>query len=454
VKLGIIGAGPGGYEAALYAAQRGIDVTLFEKQFVGGTCLNLGCIPTKTILASTELYSHIKEASQFGVTVEGAQISWQQVQQRMLRTVAQLRRGVEFLLKKRGVHLVQGEAFYHGNHQVEAAGETYEFDYVIIATGSRPAELPGLSTDKKWIINSNHFFTRKELPKRALVVGTGAIGLELSDILRAFGTELTVVELVPQVMPLLDSDASSTYAKILSKKGIKFVVGNSVKNIDHEDDHLKVTLTNDQELEVDQIVVGVGRTANVEVIKTDKIQVEKGKVKVDKSLLTSEEGVYAIGDVAMPPVARGALAHVASHEGIFAVKHILEEAKEMDWHAVPWVVFTDPPLAAIGQTEKEATQAGIAVKTYTLPYRALGAAVAKNRTEGFCKFIVEEDTGKVLGVQMAGVGADLIINEMAVVLQQNMTVKELSEVIHAHPTLSEVAKESAFALLGYPINTV
>ncbi len=454
MKLGIIGAGPGGYEAALYAAQRGIDVTLFEKQFVGGTCLNLGCIPTKTILASTELYSHIKEASQFGVTVEGAQISWQQVQQRMLKTVAQLRRGVEFLLKKRGVHLVQGEAFYRGNHQVEVAGETYEFDYVIIATGSRPAELPGLSTDKKWIINSNHFFTRKELPKRALVVGTGAIGLELSDILRAFGTEVTVVELVPQVMPLLDSDASTNYAKILSKKGIKFIVGNSVKNIDHEDSHLKVTLTNDQELEVDQIVVGVGRTANVEVIKTDRIQVERGKVKVDKSLLTSEEGVYAIGDVAMPPIARGALAHVASHEGIFAVKHILGEAKEMDWHAVPWVVFTDPPLAAIGQTEKEATQAGTAVKTYTLPYRALGAAVAKNRTEGFCKFIVAADTGKVLGVQMAGVGADLIINEMAVVLQQNMTVKELSEVIHAHPTLSEVAKESAFALLGYPINTM
>lgn len=289
MKLGIIGAGPGGYEAALYAAQRGIDVTLFEKQFVGGTCLNLGCIPTKTILASTELYSHIKEASQFGVTVEGAQISWQQVQQRMLKTVAQLRRGVEFLLKKRGVHLVQGEAFYRGNHQVEVAGETYEFDYVIIATGSRPAELPGLSTDKKWIINSNHFFTRKELPKRALVVGTGAIGLELSDILRAFGTEVTVVELVPQVMPLLDSDASTNYAKILSKKGIKFIVGNSVKNIDHEDSHLKVTLTNDQELEVDQIVVGVGRTANVEVIKTDRIQVEKGKVKVDKSLLTSEK---------------------------------------------------------------------------------------------------------------------------------------------------------------------
>jgi len=156
----------------------------------------------------------------------------------------------------------------------------------------------------------------------------------------------------------------------------------------------------------------------------------------------------------MPPVSRGALAHVASHEGIFAVKHILGEANEMDWHAVPWVVFTDPPLAAIGQTEKEASQAGLAVKTYTLPYRALGAAVAKNRAEGFCKFIVEADTGRILGVQMAGVGADLIINEMAVVLQQNMTVKELSEVIHAHPTLSEVAKESAFALLGYPINTM
>lgn len=454
MKLGIIGAGPGGYEAALYAAQRGIEVTLFEKQFVGGTCLNLGCIPTKTILASTELYSHIEEASQFGIKVEGAEISWEQVQQRMLKTVAQLRKGVEFLLKKRGVRLINAEAFYLGDHRIEAGGQTYEFDNVIIATGSRPAELPGLATDKKWIINSNHFFTRKELPKRALVVGTGAIGLELSDILRAFGTELTVVELVPQVMPLLDSDASSNYARILSKKGIKFIVGNSVKTIEHKEDHLKVTLTNDQELEVDQIVVGVGRTPNSEVIKTDKVQTERGKIKVNNSLVTSEEGTYAIGDVAIPPVSRGALAHVASHEGIFAVKHILGEANEMDWHAVPWVVFTDPPLAAIGQTEKEASQAGLAVKTYTLPYRALGAAVAKNRTEGFCKFIVEADTGRILGVQMAGVGADLIINEMAVVLQQNMTVKELSEVIHAHPTLSEVAKESAFALLGYPINTM
>jgi dihydrolipoamide dehydrogenase len=273
-------------------------------------------------------------------------------------------------------------------------------------------------------------------------------------MLRAFGTELTVVELVPKVMPLIDQDVSASYSKILSRKGINFVVGNSVKNIEYFDDHMKVTLTNDQQLDVDQIIVGVGRASNVEVIHTDKVVLERGKIKVDKTLQTSEEGTYAIGDVAFPPVPRGALAHVASHEGIFAVKHILGESKEMDWHAVPWVVFTDPPLAAVGMMEKEANQANIAVKTYNLSYKALGAALAKNRAEGFAKFIVDPETTRVLGAEIVGVGADLIINELAVIVQQSMTMKEVSEVIQAHPTLSEVVKESAFGILGYPINTL
>lgn len=454
MKLGIIGAGPGGYEAALYAAQKGIEVTLFEKQFVGGTCLNLGCIPTKAIIASTELFSHIKNASEFGIKVDNAEISWPLVQQRMIKTVTQLRKGVEFLLKKRNVQFVHSEASYLGDHKIQAEGKIYEFDRVIIATGSRPAELPGLKTDKKWIINSNHFFTRKELPKRALVVGTGAIGLELSDILRAFGTELTVVELVPQVMPLLDQDASVSYSRILTRKGINFVVGNSVKDIQYHDDYLDVTLTNDQRLQVEQIIVGVGRASNTEAIKTDKVAMERGKIKVDKTMQTSEPGTYAVGDVALTPVPRGALSHVASHEGVFAVKHMLGEATEMDWHAVPWVVFTDPPLAAVGMLEKEAKQAGIPVKTYNLSYKSIGAAVAKARTEGFIKFIVDPETTKVLGAEMAGVGADLIVNELSVIVQENMTMDQVTEVMHAHPTLSEVVKESAFGVLGFPINTL
>ncbi|NPV88999.1 dihydrolipoyl dehydrogenase [Coprothermobacteraceae bacterium] len=454
MKLGIIGAGPGGYEAALYAAQRGFKVTLFEKAFVGGTCLNLGCIPTKAILASTELFDHIKEAEQFGITVAEAKIHWDRVQQRTLRTVVQLRKGIEYLLKKRNVELITAEARYLGDKRVEAQGQVFDFDAVIIATGSRPLELPGLKTDKKRVINSNQFFTRREVPKKALVIGTGPIGLEFADIMRAFGSEVVAVELAEQVMPLLDPDVSLAFSRIMTKKGLRFITGTSVDTVEDLGGKLRVSLTNGQTFDVDEVLIGVGRAPNSEVVHTDRIKLDRGRIVVDHTLQTTEPGVYAVGDVAGTPVPRGALAHVASHEGIFAVRHLLGEVRQMDWHAIPWVVFTNPPIGSVGMSETEAKRSSIEVKTFNVSYRAIGAATAKARTEGFGKLVVRADDNVLIGGTVVGMGADLIVNELAVAVQHRLTPEELAEVIHAHPTLSEVVKESAFGLLGFPINTL
>ena len=455
MKITIIGAGPGGYETAVEAAGRGIEVTLVSAGPVGGTCLNEGCIPTKALLRSAELCDEVAAASEFGVNAGECNLDFLKAAARKDEVVAQLRAGVEFLLKNKLITLLRGKALLAGGKAVKVVldegGEvTVESDYVIIATGSISASLPISGADLPGVITSKEFLSMTELPESVCVIGGGVIGLEFASMLRSFGKEVTVLEYCPDILPRFDTDLAKRLKQSLSKRGIKIETSAQVTSIETSPEGL-ITKYIRKETEcsvtASKVLMAVGRRPNLASLELEAagIAASPKGVVVDQYMQTSIPGIYAIGDITGGYM----LAHVATFQGRRALNHILAgcpaegPVDNIRLDIVPAAVFTTPEAACVGLTEDECKAGGIPVKVHKSFFRACGKAVAMGETDGFCKIVASEADGRILGCHLFGPHASDIVQEAAALITRDATLSDLRDTIHAHPTLPEVLLSAA-----------
>jgi dihydrolipoamide dehydrogenase len=458
-KLVIIGAGPGGYVAALKAALFKLNVTLIEKEEVGGTCLNVGCIPTKVLTSTAHFYTNLGQADKLGIKISGMQLDWPQVQKRKQATVQRLVIGVKSLLKARGVNLIYGTAQLVDENKIEMKDkerktQTIDFDNLIIATGSVPIKLPLPGAELDGVIDSTEALSLSEVPRTMLVIGGGVIGCEFSSIYQAFGTEITIVEMLPQILPGEDEEIVGLLRRNLEKRGIKIYTNSKVSKIADEPNNLKKVFISTSEGEiqtvVEKVLVCVGRKANLSNLGLEKIGIilDKGNIWVNEYLQTNVPNIYAIGDC----IGNWQLAHVASMEAEIAIENILGEKIKMDYDAVPRCIFTIPEIGSVGFSEKEAQYKGLKIKVGKFPFLANGRALAENDYEGTVKIIAEENSGKILGAHILGNRATDLIAELTLAKRNGLTAKDIENTIHAHPTLPEAIRESTLKLLGKPIH--
>lgn len=442
MKITIIGAGPGGYETAVEAARRGAEVVLVSKGPLGGTCLNEGCIPTKTICRSAEIADTFAEAEAFGFDNVHYNLDYSRVLERKDAVVAQLREGVATLLKHPNISVVHGTAALRDAHTVVVDGK-YEVqsDRIIIAAGSVSASLPiegaGLATDSAGILSMD------KLPRRLAVIGGGVIGLEFASVFNSFGSEVTVLEYFPSILPRFDSDISKRLKLSLSKKGIKINTSAQVTGIGKTDDGLEVKYSlkgAEQSVTADVVLMAVGRRPAVEGLGLEAAGIDFSRrgIVVDENMETNLKGVYAVGDVTGGMM----LAHAASWQGLKALDHIFGRADSIDLSLVPAAVFTRPEVAMAGRTEDELKESEIAFKVYKSFFRANGKAVSMGETDGLCKMLAGED-GRILGCHIYGPHASDLIAEVTALIAKGTTMDELADIIHAHPTLSELVSACA-----------
>lgn len=435
----IIGTGPGGYHAAIRLAQLGRKVLAVEKGMVGGVCLNRGCIPTKALCRIAELKYKIPFLKEAGLDIELRNINFKEVQNWKNRVVSKLVKGIEFLFKKNGVELLKGEAKIESSNRVSVNGEEIETESIVIATGSLPVDLSEIKRDGEVVFYGEEALFFEDLPQSMLVIGAGPTGLELASIYSAFGTRVYVVEIMSQILPGFDSEISEYLRKVLLKKGIKIFLNSMVERIE-KDTFAKVavkTFEKEEVIEVEKIVISAGRRPVSEVLKYTDVKDEKGFIKTDNRLMTPIENIYAIGDVIGTPL----LAHKAMNEGIQVAEIIAGKRKESTRHLIPSCVFTIPPVACIGLSEDEARKKGYKVKIGRFPYTASGRASTLGEREGFVK-IVANDEGKIIGVHIIGEGADLMIGEGIVSVEEELDYRTIGEMVHPHPTLLEMIMEA------------
>ena len=447
MKVVVIGGGPGGYVAALQAAILGADVTVVEKKYVGGTCLNVGCIPTKALLASTDILSAVKEASKFGINVEGeVKADFDAIMKRKNKVVDQLVKGIEFMFEHRGVKLVRGVGKLISNKEVEVtkqdgSKESITADKIILATGSVPVTPGVFKYDGKKVITSDEVLNLEKLPKSMILVGGGPIGCEIGFFLNSMGVEVKVVEALPHLAPLEDEDVAKQLQRIFKQHKIKYFVGDGITNVEVKDDTVTATLGSGKVLEAETLLIAVGRRTYTEGLGLDDIGIkkdQKGRIIVNEYLETNVEGVYAIGDLIPTP----ALAHVASREGVVAVQNaVLDKKKKMSYKAVPGCTFVEPEIASVGMKEKDAEKAGIQYKVGRFDFRGLGKAQAMGKLQGFVKIITDEKD-VIIGAAIVGDRATDMISELGVACELGLTAERVGEVIHPHPTLSEAMMEA------------
>lgn len=457
-KLVVIGGGPGGYVAAIRAAQLGADVTVVEKSKLGGTCLNLGCIPTKALLASSEVCHVINNAAQYGIEISGeVKVNFQKIMERKDNIVANLNKGIAFLFKKNGVNLLNGCGDIVDAHTVkvkkdDGSEEKITADVIIIATGSVPVKIPIFPFDGETVITSDEALNLKELPKSMLIVGGGVIGVEFATFYRRLGTEVTIVEMMPHALPPEDADTGKLLERSLKKEKIKLLTDIKIEETFIEDGLAKAKLSDGKVLSAEKMLVAIGRAPNIADLNLEQlgIKIDRRAIVVDDYLETAVPGIYAIGDA----IGGIMLAHKASYEGILAVENaLLAEKKKRDYLVVPRCVFTDPEVAGVGLTEKEAAAKNIEYKTVAFPFRGLGKAQAIGKYEGHVKLIISPGDDKLLGAAIIGAHATDLIHELALAVKCGITVAEVGETIHAHPTLAEAIMEAAHAAHDKGIHT-
>lgn len=442
-KIIIIGAGPGGYETAATAARNGFDVTLIEANEVGGTCLNEGCIPTKALCRTASLLTDLAEAAGYGVDNVSYTLNFPAVMVRKEAIVAQLKSGVETLLSIPNLRLVMGTARFVDAHTVEAAGETFTADYIIIATGSVSAMLPIPGHDLPGVITSREMLSLDSIPKRLCIIGAGVIGLEFASIFRTFGSEVTVVEFAKEVLPHFDSDLAKRLRQSLGKRGITIETQSGVTAIEAVEGGLKVIYERKgktAEVVADKVLMAVGRRANTASLNLADVGVETDRrgIVVNDRMQTSVPHIYAIGDVNGLMM----LAHAASFQGERALHAIMGRDDELRLDVMPAAVFTMPEVATVGMTEDDCKAQGVAYSAKKAFFRANGKALCLGESEGYCKLIVAED-GKLLGCHIYGPHASDLVQEACALITKNGTVEDLRNIIHTHPTLSEVVMTAA-----------
>lgn len=457
----VIGTGPGGYVAAIRAAQLGLKTAVVEKdKDFGGTCLLRGCIPTKSMLESASLADHARHASEFGVNLGEVSIDLSTVQKRKDKVVRQNAGGVAFLLKKNKVETIRGFGSLLGGGRVAVDNDGKKSEvsarHIILATGSDPRFIPGFEVDEKRILSSNGMLELTDMPKHLLVLGAGAVGVEFASVFRSFGCKVTVVELMDRLVPLEDLEVSEEFAKIFKRRGIDVHTSTRCTELAMDGDKVKAVLEAEGKkparLSASHCLVAIGRrplTENIGLEKTG-VQVDRGFIMTNGFMQTAEPGVYAIGDiVANSPQ----LAHAASAEGILAVEHIAGlDVKPLDYRQVPNCTYSSPEVGSLGLTERAAKEAGYELKVGSFPFSAVGKAKVINDTSGFVKIVSDAQYGEILGVHIIGPHATDLIAEVGPMLKLECTVEELATTIHAHPTLSEAIVEAAHATLGHAIH--
>ncbi|WP_227981281.1 dihydrolipoyl dehydrogenase [Nocardia spumae] len=471
----IVGGGPGGYVAAIRAAQRGLRVGLVEKERPGGVCLNWGCIPTKAMLRSAEVFHTVTAAAEFGIHADNVRLDFAAVRKRKDGIVSDLTNGVAGLLKANGVTVIEGHARFVGPTTVEVfepgpspifpdgprygaaptatATRTVDATDVVIATGSVPAQLPVPGADLPGVITSDGAFGLSEVPRRLVVIGGSAVGAEWASLFATLGAEVTVVEMRDRLVPAEDEEIGAALGRSFAKRGITILTGSTVTGIARAGDGLVVDVggTSPREIDADVVLIGVGRRPNTAHLDLDHAGIDtdaRGFIPVDDRLRTAVEHVYAIGDV----TGRALLAHVASHQGLTAADVVAGHDARIDYTVIPAATFTHPEIASVGLTEQAARQAGHEIVTATFPFAALGRAKSFGDTEGFCKIVAGARYREVLGVHIIGPSASDLITEGALAISLEATLDELADTIHAHPTLGEIGMEAALTGLGLPVH--
>jgi len=458
----VIGSGMGGYVAAIRAAQLGLRAALIEKEKVlGGTCLHWGCIPTKAMLFSAELLDRARDAEHFGLKIPDAQVDLPGVHEYKDAVVRKMTSGIDYLMKKNKVTVVAGHGRITGAGKIsvtraDGTSETLETRATIVATGSAPKSLPGIDFDGKRILSSDHILKLPTLPKRLAVLGAGAVGVEFASVFRSYGSEVTVIEVLPQLLPIEDEDAAKELLRAFKRRKITCLLGSKVEKVTRTERGLKMEIAGAdgkrQEVEADLLLSAVGRRPITDDVGLDKTRIKtdpRGFIPVDGVMQTQEPNVYAIGDVIPTPM----LAHVAAAEGIVAAEQIAGKSpKPLNYDQIPSCTYSSPQVASIGLTEREARKRGYDVKVGTFPFSALGKAQILGAREGIVKIVAEKKYDEFLGIHLVGPDVTDLVAEGGVALKLESTVEEIARTIHAHPTLSEAVGEAAHATLGHAIH--
>ena len=453
--VGIIGGGPGGYVAAIRAAQLGGTVCLIEKGEWGGTCLNRGCIPTKTLFSIAHLAEQIQNTP--ALNTQGTTVDYPKALTHKTEVIQKLKGGISQLLKANKIRTLNGNASLTDRNTIavsksDGTTEQVNVKNVIIATGSEPAEPAIFEIDETDVLTTTGILNLTELPESLIIVGGGVSGCEFASIFNAFGCKVTVLELLPTILATEDIQVVRHIRLFMKRKGISIHTGAKLTSVKKSDEGVTAVLESGENLTAQKMLVSIGRRYNTEGIGLDKVGVrtENGKIVVNEQMQTNIQGIYAVGDVA----SRYLLAHVASAEGKVAAQNCLSETTEMDYQVIPWCVFTLPEIGHAGMTETEATDEGYKVKVGKFPYAASGMALGMGEADGFVKTVTDADSGDILGVHIVGVHASTLIHEAAVAIRLGASAMDIAHTVHAHPTLSEMVMESAEAAYGRAVHVL
>lgn len=452
--IAVLGGGPGGYPAAIRAAQKGKKVALIEAKEMGGTCLNRGCIPSKALIANAEAWHRLQEVKQLGIQIQGATFDYNQMAKHKDQVVDRMRKGLEGVIAANQITVFRGYGQFVSPHEIKVMGQDnvlIEADKIIIATGSEPRVIPAFPFDYERIHDSTSLLALTELPKSIIIVGGGVIGCEFASLLNALGVSVTILELLPRILPMEAEEMSQALTRSFIKRGIKIETGIKVEGIDKTEKGITAKLADGRTFEADIALVAVGRSLNTRGIGLEKIGVvvqDSGIIPVNSKMETNVSGIYAVGDIA----SKWWLAHVATHQGIIAAENASGSESHMHYEAIPSVIFTQPEIGTVGMTLEEALKQGCKAKIGAFPFQALGKSQATLQTDGFAQVVIDERTGQILGAQVFGYEATTLVAEMALAITNELTLECITETIHAHPTISEAWAEAAFVAQGLPVS--
>lgn len=447
----VIGSGPGGYPAAIRAAQLGKKVALIEGAEIGGTCLNRGCIPSKALIAGAELLEEIQHAGAFGIEIGSLSFDYAKLVARKDQIVAGIRKSLEGLIVSNGVHIIRGYAKFLSKNELDVSGKKISGNQIIIASGSEPRDIGAFPFDGKKILDSTAILKMTKLPKKIVIVGGGVIGCEFASLFSSFGVEIAIVEMLPSILPMESPSVSIALTKAFQKQGIVIEASAKVESIETTQEGIKVHLGQNKSLEGEIALVAVGRSMNLSGLGLEKIGVKlknPSEIEVNEKMETSVPGIYAVGDVA----SKWWLAHVATHQGLVAADNACKKPSKMHYNAIPNVIFTRPEIASVGISLEQAKKENLPAIIGQFPFSALGKSQAAGHTDGFAQVVIHEKTGEILGAQVVGYDASTLISEMALAIQNELTVECIHETIHAHPTLPESWLEATLIASGIPVH--
>lgn len=452
--IAVLGSGPGGYVAAIKAAQNGKKVCIIEKGYTGGSCLNVGCIPTKTLISNAHLMHKMQHAADFGIQCGPISFDYSAMKGRKDAVVSKIRKSLEGLIASNAITIIRGFGEFISPREIRVKGHDNAIihaDKTIIATGSEPLDIPAFPCDHERILNSTSALELTSLPKTLAVIGGGYIGCEFASMFHELGVKVTILEALPSIVSLQGKTVSDVLTQAFKRKGIDVQTNVFVEGIDKKEKELSIRLKDKPAFECDLALVAVGRKIVSQGIGLENAGVatgDKGAILVNEHMETNVPGIYAIGDV----TGIAMLAHVASHQGIVAADHALGHTAAMHYDAVPAVIFTDPEIAMVGMTEEQAAAAGFTISIGKFPFQALGKSIAAGETEGFAQIITEKKTGRILGAQVVGTDASVMIATMTLAIQNELTVGCITDTIHAHPTIAEAWLEAALLASETPIH--